>query len=260
MNPINVLKQNAAAAVTPDREYMAVVVDNNDPERLQRVRVTIPNLLEAAAVDLLPWVQRRTGSFAEGTGDDYGDLCIPRIGARVWVSFQDGDVSFGTYTADTITNKLKLPPELLENYPNRRGWVSGTGDLFYHDLTTKTAKFVHHSGTTLLIQDDGSVVQVFAKDLTQIIKGNYVQQVEGNHSLIVKGSSTFVTEGAFNETRKGGSRLNVSGSNTVSVSGKQTTTCSSHAHAGRMNVAGEVTANGIPLSSHTHPDTGGPLA
>jgi hypothetical protein len=138
--------------------------------------------------------------------------------------------------------------------------VNSVGDLFYVDLKLKTLKYAHHSGTTFLIADDGSVTFIAAKDLTNVVKGNYVQQVDGSASVTVNGMNTLTTKGSYTDNRQGGSRVNVTGDATWAVSGKILTTCSSHSHVGRFRVAGEVTANGIPLSTHTHPDTGPPLA
>lgn len=38
-----------------DRTYVGVVVDNNDPERLCRVKVQIAQVFDGISTDLLPW-------------------------------------------------------------------------------------------------------------------------------------------------------------------------------------------------------------
>jgi uncharacterized protein involved in type VI secretion and phage assembly len=65
------------------------VVDNEDPENYQRIRVTIPNITEGIPKDDLPWYPILT----KGTNNN--SVSIPEIGSFVLVSFPNGDIYNG---------------------------------------------------------------------------------------------------------------------------------------------------------------------
>lgn len=236
---------------------VGIVIDNNDPTKKQRVRVQIPGLLEGDA-ELLPWfIPRRVSPY--GVGDDYGVVCIPRNGSRVYVTFQEGDGSFGEYLADVVSTSTTPPAELLTNYPDRIGFFTPIGDIAYLDLKTKDMFLRRASGTGFKIDTDGNVTLVCAKDFTQTVKGNYTVSIEGEYNVSAKGAGTIDINGDVQFTVGGSEQHKVGGSQTVSVSSSRTVSCSSESHSGAINNLGDVVADGISLKSHKHGgvDTGG---
>ena len=77
-------------------KYRAIVVDNQDPSRLGRLKVKVPSVLGPDVV---------TGWAAPcapyGGAADQGLLFVPERDAGVWVEFEEGDLEFpiwvGTY-------------------------------------------------------------------------------------------------------------------------------------------------------------------
>jgi len=70
-------------------KYRAFVVDNDDPEKLGRLKVTIPSVLGSEVVT--GWATPCTpyaGSMNQGF------LFIPEIDAGVWIEFEEGDLEF----------------------------------------------------------------------------------------------------------------------------------------------------------------------
>jgi uncharacterized protein involved in type VI secretion and phage assembly len=70
-------------------KYRALVVDNDDPEQMGRLKVSVPSLLgdqvvTGWAVPCVPY----------GGGTDRGMLFIPEAGDGVWVEFEEGDLEF----------------------------------------------------------------------------------------------------------------------------------------------------------------------
>lgn len=253
------------AQILPDMKAMdgrqilvGIVIDNNDPLQQQRVRVQIPGLLESNDKELLPWfAPRRVSPY--GIGDDYGVLYIPRNGSRVYVTFQEGDGSFGEYLADVVSSSVKPPAEMLTNYPDRIGFFTPIGDMAYMDLKTKDMFFRRASGTGFKIDTDGNVTLICAKDFTQTVKGNYTVSIEGQYNLSAKGDSTVDLNGNLQFTIGGDEQHKVGGSQSVTVSSSRTVSCSSESHSGSISNLGDVVADGISLKNHKHGgvDTGG---
>lgn len=81
----------------PDPRYCAmyagVVVDNRDPERLGRVRVRIPGLVETQTGWALPMGMPGSGAAQRGFWD------VPDVGAEVCIWFQGGDVDHPYFLA-----------------------------------------------------------------------------------------------------------------------------------------------------------------
>lgn len=242
----------------PGQILLGVVVDNNDPLKKQRVRVSVPGKLEYESLEELPWLLPKTRS-PYGIGDNYGVVHVPRIGSRVYVSFQDADTKFGVYEADAVAHGFAPVPELLANYPNRIGSISPIGDLFYVDLESKDLFIRRLSGTTVLIESNGDVTVAVAGDLTESVKGNVTRIVEGSLHETIKGSVVRQVSGSITETVGGSGNRTYGGSVVELSSGTRTTSCSSHLHSGKITNNADVVAGGVSVIGHTHGgvDTGG---
>jgi len=80
-------------------KYRGIVVANEDPVRLGRLKVKVPSVLGDQVVT--GWA---TPCAPYGGAADQGFLFIPQIDALVWVEFEEGDLEFpiwvGTFWAD----------------------------------------------------------------------------------------------------------------------------------------------------------------
>lgn len=70
-------------------KYRGIVVDNNDPENLGRLRVKVPSVLGNEVVTgwAMPCVPY-------GGASDQGLFAIPEVDAGVWVEFEAGDLEY----------------------------------------------------------------------------------------------------------------------------------------------------------------------
>jgi phage baseplate assembly protein gpV len=111
----------------------AKVVDNNDPLRKQRVRVSIPSLLVGNLEDL-PWC---SPILPAGFGHTPSAVAVsvPVVGSYVQVVFQQGELVYGLVVGAVHTADNTLPTELATNYPNRRGWKDPGTNVAYVDIT-----------------------------------------------------------------------------------------------------------------------------
>ena len=77
-------------------KYRALVVDNEDPESLGRLKLQVPSVLGDEVVT--GWA---TPCVPYGGAANQGWLTIPDVGAGVWIEFEEGDLEFpiwvGTY-------------------------------------------------------------------------------------------------------------------------------------------------------------------
>lgn len=72
-------------------KYRAFVRDNNDPERLGRVRLEIPAVLGTGRENWSDWA---SPCFPFGGHDDMGMFLVPDEGASVWAEFEGGLAQF----------------------------------------------------------------------------------------------------------------------------------------------------------------------
>lgn len=87
---------------------IGIVTDNNDPERLGRVRVKFPWLADEAESY---WARLATPS----AGKDHGFIWIPESGDEVAVAFQQGDIAFPIVVGSLWNGQAKPPSQLMDN-------------------------------------------------------------------------------------------------------------------------------------------------
>ena len=76
-------------------KYRAFVRDNNDPERLGRVRMEIPAVLGVGSDNVSDWAYP---CFPYGGNEDNGMFFVPEEGASVWAEFEGGIVQHPIWT------------------------------------------------------------------------------------------------------------------------------------------------------------------
>jgi hypothetical protein len=137
--------------------YRALVVDNDDPLQLGRIKARIyPMLSGITDANLLPWIIPAMSLFT-GAGDGIGLFCVPTIDSYVYVFFEQGDMYQPVYFAESQTGTKGLPTDRTTNYPNRRVWKTSSGIIIYIDDTDKHIKIVHPTGTYILLDTDGNI-------------------------------------------------------------------------------------------------------
>lgn len=176
------------------KPFLAQVVENNDPDKRQRIKVRIPGLLDGT-VEFLPWVlPKHDTRFGTGTGSNgpYGHQYVPPVGALVVVRFQEGELAYGL--TDGMIPSVGIDV-LQTNYPNRYGLRDPGGNHFYVDTQSGDVEFRHKSGTTVHIQGDGAVSVTCVKDLTATVQQNLTATVQQNLNATVSGNTSVNTSG-----------------------------------------------------------------
>ena len=105
--------------------YLGFVEDNNDPEKLGRLRVRIAPYSELA-IEELPWACPKLGSH--GNSSSYGGLNVPEIGSQVRVDFPSKDLTAPYYSGAEL-NAVNRTTFFDEDYPNTYGYKDSVGNF-----------------------------------------------------------------------------------------------------------------------------------
>lgn len=142
--------------------YLGTVEDNNDPEKLGRLRVRI-SLYDEFTTDELPWVSPILG--AHGNSSSSGGINIPEIGSQVRVYFPSKDLTAPYYTGAELNDNNRVTL-FDENYPHSYGYKDSRGNFYKVDKKAGTAHFQHESTTNAHVTPDGSIIVSLRGGLT----------------------------------------------------------------------------------------------
>ena len=113
--------------------YRAKVVDNKDPLKIGRARVTIDGIYPEGKNDLLPWVSRLT--------DNLKTFEAPEVGDELCVIFPFDDVYHPFYIGHWSTGTKGIE-YLQDDYPNTFGFVYENLKARFNKKT-KVGQIVH---------------------------------------------------------------------------------------------------------------------
>lgn len=139
-----------------DRDYEAIVVENVDPKKLDRVKVIIPGVLESDDHSKLPYCYPKHQYSIMGRV-----LIVPNINDKVSVTFPYNDPHFIQYDAYFINkpNALAVTDASLfdVDYPDTQGAKDSSGS--YLAINRKTNKqeldYQHSSGIRIRMNKVG---------------------------------------------------------------------------------------------------------
>jgi len=148
--------------------YPGEVVDNEDPQRQDRVRVRVDALGLPDGQDVLPnWAYPQTGPWTPGP--DKGSSNVPRVGDNVWVCFENGNTSTPRYAPSGWYASGEKPAE-FETVEDR-GWKTHAGHVVrFRDLDgDESILFRHANGGQVELESDNSIViKTVAGDIIDI--------------------------------------------------------------------------------------------
>ncbi|QNE21560.1 VgrG-related protein [Kribbella qitaiheensis] len=221
------LTGSSGAQRAPSGVVIGQVSDNNDPEKLGRVKVTLPWLSD-------DYVSAWARTVHAGAGKDRGALIIPEVGDEVLVVFEQGDLrrpyvlgglyngvdkpdakgidpidsGSGAVNRRSIVSRKGHRIDLLDQDGQKEGITLATGDgkLSVTLDSTSTTITVHADGTVKIEGSQGIVIDAAAAKLE--LKGGEVS-VTATGNLQLKGANTTV-EGSANTEVKGGAMCSVS--------------------------------------------------
>lgn len=138
---------------TTDVSYIGTVEDNNDPQKLGRVRVNIPPYEDFLTEDL-PWVAPMLSS--SGNSSSNCALNVPEVGSQVRVSFPYKDLNAPYYTGAEL-NERNRTTFFDDDYPNSYGYRDPKGNFVRVNKAKETIELQHSSTTNAKVAGDGSI-------------------------------------------------------------------------------------------------------
>lgn len=230
-------------------KYRAFVVDNEDPEGLGRIKLSVPSVLGEATSDwALPAV-------AYGGGVDFGMLFVPPVGAQVLAEFLEGDVSAPVWAATFWRQRSEVPAEYQG--PSTKILKTGSGHLLMFEdkegeeqitLRSSTgAKAVMNPEGGIVLADSGGAKVALDAEASEIL----IQDANGN-SILLSSSGITCTDASGNEITTSSGGVEVKSSAVVNIDGSSVTVA---------GAGGEPLVKGTTFlslfNSHTHPAVGG---
>lgn len=258
--------------------YYGVVVDNNDPEKLRRIKVRIEDLhgTEQEIPDSdLPWAIQFRPTFLGGDVN-LSTTAIPRIGSNVIITHNRGDIHQPAYMFELSHNSNRMEKG-EEDYPDSYV-LRDSDDNFWHVNLVQDKLDIKFNGDEF-IEITANRETTIGENNTKTVIGNELNTIQGTRTTEVTGDESKTVSSNQSNTIDGDRTENVGGNLNQTVTGNKTVTtptltinCSSAVNinapittvSGNVTVGGSVTATGdvigagVSLSGHTHPgDSGG---
>jgi len=196
--PLDVRTKNKKAGGR-NAEYLALVVDNVDPEGLRRIKFRLREIHRGIEDDKLPWVKCDFGMGVGGNSPGIGSQSIPPIGTKIMVRVSDNSNYNFQYAGPGYQDEDKTD-ELDPSKPNQAGFIDPFGNKWLMDYEEGSYTLHHKSGTKVLIGSDGAV-NIEAKEKIIIsseddidIRGQNIN-IDAQESLKVRAGGTLKLHG-----------------------------------------------------------------
>ena len=151
--------------------HLGVVLFNEDPKKLGRIKVMIQGIWDEVPVNKLPWCYP-VNPYGLGGDEDVSWFSVPEVGNEVVVWFPYLDPHLPYYIGYLQSTKTHQP-DFDVNYPEMYGWVDSKGNKFIVDKQEDYILFKHHSGSYVKFLSDGTVEVKVTKDIKFDVDGDY---------------------------------------------------------------------------------------
>lgn len=175
------------------KTYEGWVVENNDPDKRQRVRIRIPILHRDIPDDKLPWANINGGGSHANAGVGVGSVNVPDKGAKMQLNFEEDDPHNPKYQSSPASDDVNGDNELLnEDYPSTMGHVDSFGNKWATNKATGDVTFIHKSGATIHVDGAGNINMASPADINIGAKGDVNIAAQGKLNLHASGDTNIV--------------------------------------------------------------------
>ncbi|MDD2463319.1 MAG: phage baseplate assembly protein V [Desulfobulbus sp.] len=232
-------------------KYRGFVTDNDDPQRLARVKLRVPSLLGEAETDwALPCLPC-------GGLSNRGLFTVAEIGAQVWVEFEGGNLDFPIWTG-TFWQQSGDIPEEVQDQPTTLVLRTARGHvlLFEEKDGDETVRLLHANGAKLEMDKDDMVLLTNNNDDRLTLDGQnskvVLEDASGN-TLTLDSRGIAMEDVSGNKLTMASSGITLSTSGVLSLEGSMVQLGGS---------SGEPVIKGTSLltllATHIHPSSMGP--
>jgi hypothetical protein len=189
------------------------VIDNEDPEKKQRVKIRIPQIHDDIKDEDLPW--SLPNNIPAGNANGAGSMGpIPQKGTKLFMKFNSDTIYDASYEGAVPVDGAKVEEfsgkeGLGADYPNVTGSVDASGNRSYVNTKKDTKEDTHVSGTKTHTDADGNTVQAInntnnpnkdkeannPQGYSIFVAKNYTILVQGQISIGGKGSIELIGQG-----------------------------------------------------------------
>lgn len=151
--------------------FFGYVVDDNDPEKRQRVKLRIPQLHRGISDADLPWIMP-SAQGQNHAGGGVGTVNVPTKGTLLELKFEEDDPHSGRYYGSPTIDEVHKDNEILkQDYPKTTGTVDETGAIETWNKQRKEYTRTWPSGTTMSVDGAGNISFTSAADINFSSKG-----------------------------------------------------------------------------------------
>jgi uncharacterized protein involved in type VI secretion and phage assembly len=177
---------------------IAIVTDNNDDEKMCRVKVKFP------------WHDQPSESYwarlaAPMAGNDRGLVLIPEVGDEVLVAFEREDLRF-PYVLGALWNGQDKPPVANDDGKNDKRMLQSRKKhyLLFNDGSTGVVELKHEKGRKITLDDDGFAVQDEMGNIVKVDSNSGAMTIEAKGQLSIKGLTVSIEASGTLELKASG--------------------------------------------------------
>jgi uncharacterized protein involved in type VI secretion and phage assembly len=194
---------------------VGVVTDINDPDKLGRIRVKFPQLVDGSGADVQGWWARVVSIHA---GSARGMVFMPEIGDEVVVGFEQGDFRRAYVLGSVFHGGAKPGAELFKGDKEHEGSL----------LVETPKRFIMNTGDKIHMKSAKEFELVVGKDHDLKVAGAWITKVDktitietspGQKIVIKAGGDLELNAGSSGKVKISGLKVEVSGQAGVDIKG-----------------------------------------
>ena len=201
--------------------YHAIVVDNNDPDKLKRLKIRIEEIhgtTQEIPDSNLPWAIQFRPTFLGGDAD-LSTSAVPRIGSSVIVTHIRGEIYQPAYMFELAHNSNRIP-QGEESYPDSYVFKDSDENYYHVDMVNDTLDIKFNGSETLQITVDRT--SNINNNDTRIVGGNESTTIGGTRTTTVVGDETKIVNSNQDVTVDVNRSESIGGSLTQTITGPKT--------------------------------------
>ena len=231
--------------------YRAVVVDNNDPNKLRRVKIRIQDL-HGTDQDIpdseLPWAIQFRPTLLGGD-NELSLTAIPRVGADLIVTHIRGDIYQPAYVFELSHNTNKMVQEGEEDYPDSYVLKDSDENYWHVNLVQDKLDIKFNGNECIEITVDRNTT--IGQDDTETVGRDQTKNVIRDHSENIGRDKTKTVQGNESNNIDGTRTTSVVGNESTTINGSQTTTIDGDRTENLNSNTNEIVANTKTVTAAT---------